>query len=453
MTTTALPPQPPSSGAGGSGAPQLVAQARDKVRQLREVIWAARGNGEKMDTVAGLEELRSVIDAVEHDVVRDLEATKGVQALGWASTGDFVTAVAGGHKNAGPGTVRLAQSLAESVMTPVDDALAEGWLSVAKARVISTAIELLPTKTDLRARGVEVLLDESARLDATDLRKAARRLVEIIDPDGDERREERALDRQERAAHLERRLSISDDGAGGAFIRGRCSVEDAALIRSSLLPLAKPRPCSEPDCEPATCDVPGCSHDGRDPREHGTRMLDALSEACRRLQTAAVLPECHAAPPRINLVMRLDDLRRGIGYATTDTGEDLPPGLLRRLACDSEVIPHVLGSDSEVLDVGRHQRLVTAAIWRALVVRDRHCRFPGCTRPPVMTHAHHLVHWLDGGPTSLDNLLLLCGHHHRLVHAAPWTITQPAPGRFSFHPPPAVRRSRGPRPDRAPPDG
>ena len=82
----------------------------------------------------------------------------------------------------------------------------------------------------------------------------------------------------------------------------------------------------------------------------------------------------------------------------------------------------MLGADGSVLDVGRAQRLVTAAIWVALVVRDQHCAFPGCRRPPVMCHAHHVVHWIDGGPTSLDNLVLLCGTHHRIVHGTPWRV-------------------------------
>ena len=66
-----------------------------------------------------------------------------------------------------------------------------------------------------------------------------------------------------------------------------------------------------------------------------------------------------------------------------------------------------------------------------------------------MCHAHHLVHWIEGGPTSLANMLLLCGHHHRLIHSGPWHIEVTAPGAFQFHPPPgATRRETG----RAPPD-
>jgi hypothetical protein len=96
----------------------------------------------------------------------------------------------------------------------------------------------------------------------------------------------------------------------------------------------------------------------------------------------------------------------------------------------------VLGTRGEILDVGRTARLVTTPIWTALVARDGHCTFPACTRPPSMCHAHHLRHWADGGETSLANLALLCGHHHRTVHHTPWEIRlSPDDRRPEFRPP------------------
>jgi hypothetical protein len=86
----------------------------------------------------------------------------------------------------------------------------------------------------------------------------------------------------------------------------------------------------------------------------------------------------------------------------------------RRLACDASVVRMVHGANGEVLDVGRKTRTVPTAIRRALDFRDKGCRFPGCGLR--YTDAHHIVHWADGGETKLDNLTLLCGRHHRLVH-------------------------------------
>ena len=110
---------------------------------------------------------------------------------------------------------------------------------------------------------------------------------------------------------------------------------------------------------------------------------------------------------------------------------------MRRLACDAELVPAVLGSHGEPLDIGRAKRLITPALWAALVIRDRHCAFPACDRPPLMCHAHHIHHWTDGGPTTIGNLVLLCGHHHRLIHNTPWEVRlNPHDHHPQFRPPP-----------------
>ena len=88
----------------------------------------------------------------------------------------------------------------------------------------------------------------------------------------------------------------------------------------------------------------------------------------------------------------------------------------RRLACDASVTRIVFGPRSEPLDVGRRTPVVPPAIRRAVVARDRHCRFPGCDRPHAWCDAHHIAHWAEGGATSVANLLLLCRRHHRLAH-------------------------------------
>ena len=146
---------------------------------------------------------------------------------------------------------------------------------------------------------MQAMLDSAKGLDATDLRRVGRRLVETVDPDGQARREERELDREERAAHLSRNLSITFDGAGGCWIKGRCSAEDGAKLRTTLLPLARPRPAAGADCNPNSCDAPGCSHVGQDPRDHGARLLDALIQLCDQAAAAALLPECHGVAPRV----------------------------------------------------------------------------------------------------------------------------------------------------------
>jgi hypothetical protein len=104
-------------------------------------------------------------------------------------------------------------------------------------------------------------------------------------------------------------------------------------------------------------------------------------------------------------------------------GETVCAETARRLACDAEVIPAVLGSAGEPLDIGRLSRVIPTGLRRALVLRDQHCRFPGCDRPPAWCDGHHVVAWSRGGPTALDNLVLLCAFHHTLVHEGRWRLS------------------------------
>jgi hypothetical protein len=105
----------------------------------------------------------------------------------------------------------------------------------------------------------------------------------------------------------------------------------------------------------------------------------------------------------------------------------------------------VLGSAGQVLDAGRSRRLATGSLRRALAVRDRGCAHPDCDRPPRWTDAHHLLSWADGGGTSLDNLVLLCRHHHRLVHAGEWGVRLGADQLPEFIPPRWLDSEQRPR--------
>ena len=99
--------------------------------------------------------------------------------------------------------------------------------------------------------------------------------------------------------------------------------------------------------------------------------------------------------------------------ATLEDGTRVSAETLRRVACDAGLVPCRAAGDT--VDVGRRTRSIPPAIRRALWLRDRGCRFPGCTHTRFL-HGHHIHHWLHGGATRLDNLVLLCGRHHQLVH-------------------------------------
>ena len=125
---------------------------------------------------------------------------------------------------------------------------------------------------------------------------------------------------------------------------------------------------------------------------------------------------------QVAVTIPLEWLRERTGHAVMDSGRLLDAATARRLACDADVVPVVLGSRSEPIELGRATYVVTEALRRLLVMRDRGCAHPGCTRRPNRTHAHHIRHWVDGGPTDPGNLVLLCRYHHHLVHHGGWEI-------------------------------
>ncbi|NYJ74606.1 DUF222 domain-containing protein [Allobranchiibius huperziae] len=111
------------------------------------------------------------------------------------------------------------------------------------------------------------------------------------------------------------------------------------------------------------------------------------------------------------------------GIGRTTDGDHLDAGTLRRLACDADLVPIVLGGESEPLDVGRAKRLFTGGLRTAIIHRDQRCTFPGCDRPPDWCDAHHVIPWWAGGQTNLSNAALLCARHHTIVHRDLLTAT------------------------------
>ena len=174
---------------------------------------------------------------------------------------------------------------------------------------------------------------------------------------------------------------------------------------------------------------------GRDSRNAAARRADALVEICRRILDAGELPESGGEKPHLVVTMSWEQLRDQVGAGLLDTGDLLTPETVRRLACDATIIPAVLGSDGQVLDVGRARRLIDGPLRRALVLRDRGCAWPGCERPSRWCHGHHIQAWVDGGPTSLANSVLLCGFHHREIHKGWWKVRIAGDGHPDFIPP------------------
>ena len=113
----------------------------------------------------------------------------------------------------------------------------------------------------------------------------------------------------------------------------------------------------------------------------------------------------------------------------------LATSTVQRYACSGSVTRILLNGASQVVDVGRKTRVVSAALSKAVIARDRHCQWPGCERRPSFSEEHHLVPWAEGGATDLENLCLLCYRHHWMVHEGGWQVARQQDGEISTVPP------------------
>src|SRR5437870_10408163 len=195
-------------------------------------------------------------------------------------------------------------------------------------------------------------------------------------------------------------LSLSTAESGHLFINGVLDPVGGAAVRTALEPLAQP----------------SGAHDDRN-REQ--RYADALVE----LASAG-------KPANLQVTATIETLKGLAGAAAGEMEFSLPISSLavQRMACECSVTRILLSQESLVMDVGRTTRTVSAPLKRALKARDCHCRWPGCERPASKCDGHHLLSWINGGPTDLDNLVLLCRRHHRMVHEGGWQLIRTESG-------------------------
>jgi uncharacterized protein DUF222/HNH endonuclease len=248
------------------------------------------------------------------------------------------------------------------------------------------------------------------------------RIVAHLDPDGAE------LDSSE-AATPSRELSLRRKRSGVWELNGRFDDETGTRASALLDTLAQRR----------------SSDEGPDLRSPQERYGDAFSDAIDLALNSPDLPMQAGERAHVMVAVSLADLKSGVGQAILgDTGR-MSAAEARIHACDCKLIPAVLGDKSEPLDLGRLRRLVSPGLRRALYLRDRGCAFPGCHRPPRHCQGHHIRHWADGGPTELGNLVLVCAHHHRLLHRSGWEVRIAADGLPEFLPPVFLDKRRKPR--------
>ena len=276
-------------------------------------------------------------------------------------------------------------------------------LHVDQARVIVEALERIPASAMVPVEVLQVAEEEMVKagrhLAPGELRKLGSQVRDRLDTDGSEPAEDKA--RQREAL----RMTNAD---GGVKFNGFLAAENAELFTGAILAGSKPHKTVNGEL---------------DPRPRDKRQADALTNILHTAAATGGLPANGGVKPHITVTIGLDDLINAGKHATGDLtyGTGLSASAVRMLACDGGIIPMVLGSDSQPLDVGREQRFVTGPIRTALIHRDKGCVI--CGAPPIFCDAHHLLSWLEGGPTCLSNLVLLCRVHHIAVHQGHWNLT------------------------------
>src|SRR6266571_3647499 len=217
-------------------------------------------------------------------------------------------------------------------------------------------------------------------------------------------------------AYQRRYFHISEPVDGLVRLDGMLDAEGGATLRTALQPFMQPVK--------------------DDDRSYGQRCAEALVELGRHGGSGS---KRDGAGPRPQLIIRasLDTLAgiKGAPAGELEGGGTVPAETVQRIACDSAV-SRITGQTELEHELNRASRTLPAPTRRALEARDRHCVFPGCTRPLNWCDGHHMVWWTRGGETALPNLALLCRPHHRMVHEENWRLVRQKDGRFSAIPPP-----------------
>ncbi|MDV8147631.1 HNH endonuclease signature motif containing protein [Arthrobacter sp. B10-11] len=336
-------------------------------------------------------------------------------------------------------------------------AVAAGTVASRAATIITLALDRVrhhaPEGTV--ARMEHMLTRQAAESDADLLARVARRWVDGLDQDGSEPSEEELRRRQGVFLRQPRR--------GLQHFEVFATPDQFEPLLTAMNTAANPRTRTGTGIG----DADTTAADALDLRTRPQRLLDGLVGASKAGLSTGALPAAGGLRPQVmvtidyrDLLERLDGLDRlassGTGTSATATNTGIPgtgsftftgpvtASTVRKIACDADIIPVLLGSQGRVLDIGRTTRIFPPHIRKAITARDHGCAFPGCTIPAPWCEAHHITYWSHGGTTSTDNGTLLCSHHHHLIHKEQWQIRIQT-GIPWFIPPPHIDPHQVPR--------
>jgi hypothetical protein len=335
------------------------------------------------------------LNVVSHQLltrIRRFDAIEGWYRQGAMSCAHWLTWRIGLDRGAAREKVRVARAL--GALPRIDEAFAAGRLSYAQVRAVTRVAN---------AENEERLLDVALAATGAQLERICRGL--------------RLATRSESEAAKERSVRARVLGNGLVKLEVVVTPDECTLIIDAI---ERARDVLTPASSPPATVAAATPNEPKPVVAPRPSAVDALLH----LVSNAVNDDANAAE-RVRsaiseIVIHVDrDLTEPEGTlsARLQDGTPVSAETLRRICCDGGIVPAAVDDKGAVLDVGRRTRAIPSAIHRALWIRDEGCRFPGCMNQRYV-HGHHVKHWLHGGATSLDNLVLLCAWHHRLLHEA-----------------------------------
>jgi hypothetical protein len=385
---------------------------------LEEFEAATRRFLARSDRRVDPQRYRAVIDSLDGDfstVARDAQKAGEHLVAGNITAASWIARTCGMSVASAADRVCVGEQL-ES-LPKVSAALGSGEISFQAASALCHLHDRLGEHRE--GFDEDEMLGYAREYSISQLRKLCRWAWHVANPDG--------FFKDAEAGFAQRYFHISQLPDGMFAVDGLLDPVSGAAWKTAVDVLAKPK-------------------GSEDERTAKQRRADAVGELAMHAMEQGTLPRRHSVKPHLNLTMTLEGLKGELGVPPADLDLSLPISIrtAERLACDC-TMSRVLLADSKVIDVGRATRTVSAPKMRALRVRDKGCRFPGCDRQVNWSNPHHIVYRSRGGSDKLENLVLLCFFHHRLVHEGGWQVIK-AGREFQFLPPErfVMRRARGP---------
>ena len=451
---------------------QQLAAAVEQLGQAAETINALLAGGALrecadravMEFTKELAQIQERVSAAESVMVAGVDASGVARGDGYLSTQAWLRGALGWERQRATRSLRTARLLSH---TYVDTKAAwlRGDIAQAHADAISHGLDkavrtIDPAERDeARRNGEKVLLTISRQFSPDHTQAAVRRIRAAADPDG-----LRAAAVEADGKQWVRLTHVGD----GWVLRGWLDDVNGAALASVLEGRRNSHFHTGFDGLEAHEDLTNsadASTQTAEQAEHemATRIYHhnalILGELAQELLNGGNAGAIGGERPHLELSITLAELAAGVGYGELNipaTNTSVPASIdtIRQMSCDAQVrrvvtsgdhfepdtgepvdpvIGRLMQSPSEVVDYGRSERIVPPGLRRRLVRRDNGCVFPTCTRPAAYTHAHHVKHWSEDGPTDLNNLALVCNRHHTAIHCEGWQLI-PRAGRAANQP-------------------